>query len=88
VIQDNTRWSSNGSPKSGGGTYIHFLRTDSSSDVPGTGSYISVELAVPSGFSGSAAATLTVNQYVKGSPTLLTAVTVTVADGANWRSVV
>src|SRR4051794_39059135 len=32
--------------KSGGGTYIHFLRADSQSDTAGTGNYASAELAM------------------------------------------
>ena len=72
---------------SGGGTYIHFLHANSTA-VVGSGSYISVELTVPSGFSGSAAAVLVINQCINGTITQLSVTTVTASNGMILRSVI
>ena len=52
---------------SGGGTYIHFFRMSSGTVESGSGSYISVELVIPSGFTSPGSATLNINQCVSGT---------------------
>jgi hypothetical protein len=73
---------------SGGGTYIHFLRASSNTVEAGSGSYVSVELVIPSGFSGSGAATLNVNQCTNGTVTQLGSGIVTASNGMTLRTVI
>jgi hypothetical protein len=74
--------------KSGGGTYIHFLRASSGTVVSGAGSYISVEIVIPSNFTSPGAATLNVNQCINGTITQLGSVSITAADGMGLRTVI
>ena len=73
---------------SGGGTYIQFLRASSDTVVAGSGSYISVELVIPSSFSGSASATMNINQCTNGSVTTIGTTTITATNGMTLRSVI
>jgi hypothetical protein len=77
---------------SGGGTFINYLRANSSalaSSASCTGSYVSVEIAVPSTYtSGPAAAQLNVNQCSGGSLTSLGSQSRSVLSGSTLRTVV
>src|SRR5580658_8665432 len=56
---------------SGGGTYIHFLRASAGTVEAGSGSYVDVEVNIPSSFSGSASATMNIHQCASGTVTQL-----------------
>ncbi len=71
-----------------GGTYMHFLRANSTSVTPHNGSYISVELAVPSTWTSGSAVPLVVNQCVNGTVTQLGGTSVPLHNGDTLRSVV
>ena len=70
-----------------GGTYMHFLRA-ATTVVPGSGSYISVELAVPSNWQSGGAVPLAVNQCVNGTVTQLASTSVPLHPGDALRSIV
>jgi hypothetical protein len=70
----------------GGGTYIHFLRT-SANTVAGSGSYLSAEIVVPSGFTSPGAATLNINQCTSGSITLVASTSITATNGMTFRTI-
>ena len=72
----------------GGGTYIHFLRTSGGTVQAGSGSYVSVELVIPSGFTSPGTATLNVNKCASGTVTLLGSVSITATNGMTLRIVV
>lgn len=76
----------------GGGTYIAYLRATSNGlSSPGgcAGSYVSVEIAVPSSYqSGPAAGQLTVNQCVSGTVTQLGSASIAVLNGTTFRTVI
>ncbi len=72
----------------GGGTFIHFLRTSADTVVSGSGSYISVELAIPTGFTSPGTAYLHINQCVSGTVTSLGGGTITATSGMTLRSVI
>ena len=72
----------------GPGTLVHFLRANSTSVQPGSGSYISAEIAVPLGAASYTAATLNVNQCVNGTVTQLGSTSITVFSGMTFRTVI
>jgi len=74
--------------KSGGGTYIQFLRADSNSVQAGSGSYVSVEITIPSGYQSPGAATLTINQCSKGTVSQIGSQSITATDGMTVKSVI
>jgi hypothetical protein len=74
--------------KTAGGTYMHFLRAATTTVLPGIGTYISVELAVPSNWQAGGAVPLSVNQCVNGSLIQLAGTTVPLHDGDVLRSAV
>jgi hypothetical protein len=73
--------------KSGGGTYIQFLRTNSSTVQTGSGTYLSIEIVVPTGWTSPGYAQLNVNQCVNGSVTQLAGTTVTASDAMVLRTI-
>ena len=75
---------------SGGGTYIHFFRTNSGAVQSGSGTYLSAELVVPSGFSSPGAATLNIKgkQSVNGSVIQFGSTSVTASNGMTMRTVI
>ena len=75
---------------SGGGTYIHFFRTNSGAVQSGSGTYISAELVIPSGFSSPGAATLNIKgkQSVNGSVFQFGSTSVTASNGMTMRTVI
>jgi hypothetical protein len=74
--------------KSAGGTYIEFLRADSTSVTAGSGSYTSVELVIPTGFVSPGAATLNINQCVSGTVTQIASQSTVATDGMAVRSII
>lgn len=74
--------------KSGGGTFIHFLRANSDTVQPGSGSYIAVKLTIPSGFTSPGSATLDVSSCTNGTSTDLGSDSMTAVDGMTLRSVI
>ena len=74
--------------KGGGGTYIQFFRANSTSVQAGSGSYVSVEIATPSGFTSPGAATLKVNQCASGTVTQIGSASITATDGMTVKSVI
>jgi hypothetical protein len=74
--------------KAGGGTYIHFFRTSSGTVQSGSGSYLSAELVIPTGFTSPGFATLNINQSVSGQITQVGSTTVTATDGMTLRTVI
>lgn len=74
-------------PNSPGGTYMHFLRA-SLNALPGSGSYISVEISVPSGWKSGGPATLAVRQCSNGTVTQLDGASISLHTGDTLRSVV
>ena len=74
--------------KAAGGTYMHFLRANSTSVLPGTGSYISVEYAVPSNWQSGATVPVAINQCISGTVTQLGSASVPLHDGDTIRSIV
>jgi len=75
-------------PASGGGTFIHFLHGSSTAVLPGTGSYVSVELTPASGWQSGGAAALVINQCSNGTVTQLASTSVALSSGDVLRSVV
>jgi hypothetical protein len=72
----------------GGGTYIHFLRANSSSVQPGTGSYISAEVVVPNTLTSYTMGTLNVNQCINGTVTQLAGTGISITNGMTLRTVI
>ena len=75
-------------PTAGGGTYMHFLRAAPTTVLPGTGNYISVELAVPLGWQAGGAVPLAIKQCLNGTVTQLAGTSVPLHNGDVMRSVV
>jgi RHS repeat-associated protein len=73
--------------KSAGGTYMHFLRAGTTV-TPGVGSYISVEITVPSGWHSGGSAPIAVNQCSSGTITNIASTSISLHDGDTVRSVV
>jgi YD repeat-containing protein len=73
---------------SGGGTWIQFLRANSNTVKSGSGTYVSVELVVPSGFTSPGAATLNIKQCVNGTLSSLGSVVLTAGDGMTLRTAI
>ena len=76
-----------------GGVFIHFLRADSDTVQPGSGSYIAVKLKLPVGFTSPGAATLDVSTraidvHDQVISTDLGSNPITAVDGMTLRSVI
>ena len=71
----------------GGGTYIHFFRTSGGTVQAGSGSYLSAEVVIPSGFTSPGAATLNFNQCVSGTVTTLGSTSITATNGMEFRTI-
>jgi RHS repeat-associated protein len=71
-----------------GATFMHFLRANSTSVAPGVGSYVSVELALPSGWKSGGSVQMAINQCVNGTVTQLGGTSVPLNTGDRLRSVV
>jgi RHS repeat-associated protein len=67
-----------------GGTYILFFRTDSASDQPGVGNYLSVELTTL----GTGGGSVSVRQSSSGTSTQLSVVSIAVHDGMTFRATI
>ena len=73
---------------SGGGTYIHFFRASGGTVQAGSGTYFSVEIVIPSGFTSPGPATVNFNQCVSGTVTTLHSSTITASNGMTLRTAV
>ena len=75
-------------PSAGGGTYIHFLRASSTSVLPGSGSYISVQITPAANWVSGGSATLVVNQCVSGTISQIGGTTIALHSGDVLRSAI
>jgi len=70
------------------GTYIHFLRASGGTVQAGSGSYVSVELVIPTGFTSPGTATLNINKCVAGTVTSLGSTSIAASNGMTLRTII